>query len=71
MKINKGLFEKRIDLKNSQINGGRAAGCMSHCEIRTGTSSSPDVHHTYYNDDGSIRSTRVEPLKASFSVSMD
>ncbi|MEJ2903405.1 hypothetical protein [Pedobacter panaciterrae] len=60
MKINKGLFEKKIDLKSCQINGGKMAfGTMSDCQVRTGTTSCPDTHYTYYNDDGSIRSTRT------------
>jgi len=56
----KGLFEKRIDLKNSQINGGKlASSCMSECWVRTGTTNSPDGQYTYYNDDGSVRSVRT------------
>ncbi|WP_448635141.1 hypothetical protein [Pedobacter panaciterrae] len=36
MKINKGLFEKKIDLKSCQINGGKMAfGTMSDCQVRT------------------------------------
>lgn len=54
MKTNKGLLEKRIDLSNCQINGGRL---MEECQKVTACStSSGNCSDTRYNttsDDGS------------------
>jgi len=55
MKIKNGLLEKRIDLKNSQINGGKLMGTTySYCTSQTGTPDCPDHQNTQYDDKGNV-----------------
>jgi hypothetical protein len=56
MKSNKGLFEKKIDLKNCQINGGRLAATFTSCSVYTGTQGCRDSVTTMTDDKGVIKS---------------
>lgn len=56
MKINKGLFAKKIDLKNAQINGGKLARTFSSCSTYTGSSGCRDSVTTMTNDEGTVLS---------------
>ena len=57
MKKKNGLFEKKIDLKNSKINGGRmAASTFSSCTAFSGGSGCSDSSTTVRDDNGNVTS---------------
>ncbi|WP_129714766.1 hypothetical protein [Pedobacter sp. SYP-B3415] len=52
MKNNSKLFQKRIALENSQVNGGRAMGTTALCTKYTYGDHCADKTTTMYNDQG-------------------
>lgn len=52
MKNNKSLFEKRIDLSNCQINGGRLATTYHECSSATKSPHCSDTYTTTFDDNG-------------------
>lgn len=52
MKNNKHLFEKRIDLKTSQIYGGKLASTYSECSSATHVGTCSDTYTQTRDDNG-------------------
>lgn len=59
MKTNKSIFEKRIDLKSCQVNGGRLAEELTQKESSTSTNTNgcTDTKYTTKSDKGATIKT--------------